>query len=134
MTEEYIPTKGTKKHIELAGRVANQSMYPNFKHGAVLAKSGTVINVSCNKNGFNSFGARFRKKQNGEATLHAELGAVLNIERSKTEGSTVYVVRINRKGDKRLSKPCNMCRSALQYCGVKKVVYSTNEGYGVMKL
>ena len=134
MIEIYTPSKGTQKHIELAERVASQSIYSSFKHGAVLAKNGTVINASCNKNGFNSFGARFRKKEYGCATLHAELGAILNVERSKTEGSTVYVVRVNRRGEKRLSKPCHMCKSALQYCGVKKVIYSTNEGYEVMKL
>ena len=134
MVEEYIPSKTTKKHIELAERVANQSIYSSFKHGAVLTKSGAVINASCNKNGFNSFGARFRKKEYGRATLHAELGAILNVERSKTEGSTVYVVRVNKKGEKRLSKPCHMCQSALQYCGIKKVIYSTNEGYEIIKL
>lgn len=127
-------TKKTKKYVDLARRMADQSTYPNFKHGAVLVKGSAVINASCNKNGFNSFGARFRKKEYGTATLHAELGAILNVERSKTEGATIYVVRINRRGEERLSKPCHMCRSAMEHCGIKRVVYSTNGGYEVMKL
>ena len=114
--------------------MADQSAYPSFKHGAVLVKGSAVVNASCNKAGFNSFGARFRKKEYGTATLHAELGAILNVERSKTEGATIYVVRVNRRGEERLSKPCDMCRSALEHCGVKKVIYSTNKGYEVMKL
>ena len=86
------------------------------------------------KDGFNSFGARFRKKDYGRATLHAELGAILNVERSNTEGATIYVVRVNKKGEQRLSKPCHMCESAMRYCGIKRVIYSTNGGYEVMKL
>lgn len=127
-------SKKTKKYVDLAKRMADQSVYPSFKHGAVLVKGSAVINASCNKNGFNSFGARFRKKEYGTATLHAELGAILNVERSKTEGATIYVVRINRRGEERLSKPCHMCRSAMEHCGIKRVVYSTNGGYEVMKL
>ena len=130
----YLPSKKTQKHIDLAERMAQQSTYPQFKHGAVLVKGSAVINVSCNKNGFNSFGARFRKKEQGKATLHAELGAILNVERSKTESATVYVIRVNRMGEQRLSKPCHMCEAAMKHCGVKKVVYSTNGGYEVMKL
>lgn len=127
-------SKKTKKYADLAKRIADQSVYPDFKHGAVLVKGSVVINASCNKSGFNSFGARFRKKEYGTATLHAELGAILNVERSKTEGATIYVVRVNKRGEKRLSKPCHMCEAAMEHCGVKRVVYSTNGGYEVMKL
>ena len=130
----YIPSKKTQKYIDLAERMAQQSTYPSFRHGATLIKGSTVVNASCNKNGFNSFGARFRKKSQGKATLHAELGAVLNVERSKTEGATIFVVRVNNSGEQRLSKPCHMCESAMRHCGIKKVIYSTNNGYKVMKL
>lgn len=130
----YSPSKKTQKYLELAARIAEQSNYPQFKHGAVLVKGSSVINVSPNKNGFNKFGAKFRKKKWGQATLHAELGSVLNVEKRNTEGSTVYVVRVNKQGSTRLSKPCHMCESAMKHCGVKKVVYSTDDGYECYKL
>tara|TARA_B110001454_G_C12363754_1_gene285388 strand:+ start:135 stop:530 length:396 start_codon:yes stop_codon:yes gene_type:complete len=130
----YSPSKKTQKYLDLAVRIAEQSNYPQFKHGAVLVKGSSVINVSPNKNGFNRFGAKFRKKKWGQATLHAELGSVLNIEKKNTEGSIVYVVRVNKKGSTRLSKPCPMCESVMKYCGVKKVVYSTDAGYECYKL
>lgn len=28
-----------------------------------------------------------------------------------------------------MSKPCAMCEQALRFCGVKKVVYTTNDSY-----
>ena len=45
-----------------------------------------------------SFGSRFCKEHDGIATLHAELGAILGLERSVTEGATLYVARVGKDG------------------------------------
>lgn len=132
-TDRYMPSNKTKRHLQLAKRLSNQSDFPRFKHGAVLVKGSTVVNTSSNKSGFNRFGAKFKHIPE-HASLHAELGAILNVERKRTEGSTVYVVRVNSQGQLRMSKPCPMCEGALRFCGVKKVVYSVENGYEVMKL
>ena len=122
--------------MELAKCLAEQSDYGKFKHGAVLVQGGSVLNCSYNKDSYNSFGSRFRSINEGQATLHAELGCVLGIPRPKTTGATVYVARVNRFGEERISKPCNMCQNVLKHVGVKRVVYTTdNEGkHEVMKL
>jgi len=108
--------------------MANQSTYGNLRHGAVLIKGGSVINASFNKNNFCSFGKRFRNPNEGKATLHAELGCILNLDRVVTHGTTVYVVRINRDGKHKMSKPCDMCEAALSHVGVKRVFYTNEEG------
>jgi deoxycytidylate deaminase len=119
---------GKKKHyIQSAVKVATSSTYKRLKHGAVLVKGGKIINASCNKNKFCSFAQRFRNLNLGNATLHAELGTILGLDRSVTQGSTIYVVRINGTGQLRMSKPCRMCQATLKHCGVSKVFYSTNE-------
>jgi len=128
---EYEPqiknlSKKERKYIELARRVSHQSDYTQ-RHGAVLVKGSNVVNVSCNKNKFSSFALKFRRRNKDYATVHAELGSVLNVERSNTEGSTVYVVRTNNQDDLRLSKPCNMCEEAMRWVGIKKVIYSTSD-------
>jgi len=130
----YIPSNKTKKFLDLAGNVANQGGYPRFKHGAALVKGSSVINTAYNKNGYCSFGARFYEGNPNNVTLHAELASILNIERENTENSVVYVVRVNTAGEYRLSKPCKMCESAMRFCGIKKVIYSTNDGFEVMRL
>jgi len=85
--------------------------------------------VSENKNNFCAFGNRFRNQylQRGHATVHAELGAILGIDRRKTEGSEVYVARVGKRGNLKMSKPCPMCESAMRHVGVKRVVYTINE-------
>ena len=117
-----------KRYIEFAKRVAEQSSYGKFRHGAVLVKGSSVRSISCNKHRHCSFGARFRREGRGEATLHAELGAILGIERSTTQGSTVYVARINKEGEARISKPCSMCQNAMEFVGIRRVVYTDAEG------
>tara|TARA_R100000008_G_C3548651_1_gene149048 strand:+ start:380 stop:826 length:447 start_codon:yes stop_codon:yes gene_type:complete len=121
------PSLKTNRFLKVAKNMATQSSYGKIRHGAVLVKGGSIISTSFNKDKFSAFGERFRKQGLGPATHHAELGCVLGIDRSKTVGSTIYVVRINKKGEYRLSKPCPMCHEILKFCGVKKVVYTKNE-------
>ena len=117
-----------KRYIELAKRVAEQSNYGKFRHGAVLVKGNSVRSVSCNKHRHCSFGARFRKEGFGEATLHAELGEILGMDRSVTQGADVYVARINKEGEARISKPCSMCEAAMRHVGVRRVYYTNESG------
>jgi deoxycytidylate deaminase len=123
-----IENLGNKKqrYVDLAKRMAQQSTYGNVKHGAILVKGGSVLNAAFNKGSHCGFGNRFRVRKTGHATLHAELGCVLNLDRSVTNGAEVYVVRVNKEGKYRMSKPCTMCQSVLEHVGVNKVYYSTN--------
>ncbi len=126
-----------KRHMELARRVAQQSTFDGPRHGAVLVRGTSVINVSENKSNFCSFGRRFRKCdiQPGHSTVHAELGSILGIDRRVTEGADVYVARVGKKGDFKMSKPCPMCESALRHVGVRRVIYTIdNKTAGSYKL
>jgi len=120
-------SKQKRRYIDLAARIAQSSTYSSFNHGCVLVKGGSVINVSCNKGNYCSFGSRFKQHTARlHSTLHAELGAVLGLDRSLTSGSVAYVVRIKEE-EYRMSKPCEMCEEAVKFCGVKKVIYTTND-------
>jgi len=117
-----------RRYISLAKKVAEQSNYGKFRHGAILVKGSSIRNVACNKHRHCRFGKRFRDHNDGDPTLHAELGAILGMDRSITQGATIYVVRINREGHPRMSKPCPMCESAMKHVGVKRVVYTNRDG------
>ena len=105
----------TRNYLNLAKRAAQQSQHDTFKHGAVLVKGGSVLN-------------RFRNvRDRGHATHHAELGAIFGLDRSTTQGATLYVCRTNREGKFRMSKPCSMCEQVLRFCGIKRVVYTESE-------
>tara|TARA_R110002020_G_scaffold37239_17_gene112569 strand:+ start:10776 stop:11219 length:444 start_codon:yes stop_codon:yes gene_type:complete len=115
-----------RRFMQIAHRAANQSPFPDYRHGAVLVKGASVRNVSYNKGNYCSFGHRFRKLQQGNPTLHAELGVILGLDREVTDGATVYVARIDKSACYRLSKPCAMCHEAMKHVGIKRVVYTIN--------
>lgn len=127
--------KRKRRLIELAARVAESSENKEYRHGAVLVKGGSVLNTASNKNAHARFGKRFRRRDKGDSTYHAELGCILGLDRSVTRGADLYVVRVGRAGALRLSKPCHMCEAALRHVGVRRVYYSIDKNeIGCMKL
>ena len=121
------PSKKMERLFDLAKNVAYNSPYGKIRHGALLVKGGSVRNVAFNKENYSSFGTRFRGPNKGHATVHAELGCILGMPRNVTSGADVYVCRINRDGEFRISKPCKMCHQVLKHVGVKRVYYTTND-------
>ena len=117
-----------RRYISLAKKVAEQSDYEKFRHGAVLVRGSSVRNMACNKHRHCHFGKRFREAHTGNATLHAELGVILGMDRTVTQGATVYTARVNKEGQSRMSKPCPMCESAMRHVGIKRVVYTDRGG------
>ena len=125
----------TKRYFEIARRTATESICKDYKHGALLVRGGSIISSSCNKNSFKRWGNRFRMRDCGHATHHAELGCILGIDRSVTQGATVYVARIGKAGDFKMSKPCEMCEAVLRHVGVRKVIYTIDDKkIGIHKL
>ena len=125
LIERVMLYKGRNSRYFNAARKASMfSSSEEYRHGAVLVKGSAIINISPNKNNFCSFGTRFRTEQAGIATLHAELGCILGIDRSITDGARVYVCRVGKNGDFRLSKPCPMCTAAMTHVGIKRVYWT----------
>ena len=123
------------RHIKLAQKIAKNSRHRKSRHGAVLVRGGAVISVSTNNNKYASFGQRFiSREKNWNATHHAELGCILGLDKSITQGATIYVARVSKNGEIRNSKPCQLCQAVLKHVGVKKVIYTTETGHGRMKL
>jgi tRNA(Arg) A34 adenosine deaminase TadA len=118
----------TKRYLSVAKRMAQQGDHRRPNHGAVLVKGGNIINAAHNKWSYSSFGKRFRERDKGISTLHAELAAVLNLDRTTTQGTDIYVVRVDKAGEFKMSKPCTMCETALKHVGIKRIYYTTNDG------
>lgn len=120
--------------FQLARKEAEKSPFDVFRHGAVLARGGKVINSAFNECVHSRLSDRF-KKHEGIGTRHAELSVILGIDKKVTTGADVYVVRLNPSGNLKNSRPCDMCIGVLKFVGVRRVFYSIdNNEYGVMKL
>jgi tRNA(Arg) A34 adenosine deaminase TadA len=65
--------------------------------------------------------------------LHAEMHACQGLSISELKGGCLYVVRLSPAGNVRLAMPCRECLDFLSSRGVRKVYYSTNGAYGVLR-
>lgn len=97
-----------------------------WRHGAVLVKGGSVVSTGYNEIRRHSFASKFGYWS--PEALHAELACVLGVDKSKTQGSKLYVVRIMGDGTLGMSKPCKHCQKALEYVGISRVYYSDKNG------
>jgi len=62
-------------------------------------------------------------------TAHAESRVVRKLD----HGSTVYVVRVSRRGKLMIARPCKACRAAMRCRGITRCYYSISDTeYGVM--
>ena len=95
-----------------------------MKHGSVIVKGGRVIGTGVNKER-NHPTVVSSEHIKTDCSVHAEIDALKKVK--DASGATVYVARVNRRGQARDSRPCNRCYSTLRNSGIRKIVYTTSE-------
>lgn len=95
-----------------------------MKHGSVIVKGGRVIATGINKDR-NHPAIVSSEHIKTDCSVHAEIDAIKKAK--DATGATVYVARVNRRGQARDSRPCNRCYSALKSNGIKKIIYTMSE-------
>lgn len=91
-----------------------------FDKNTILSKGFNVSLKSAKK-----LHPRFRRWPN---SIHAEVNAILNAK-TDLKGSDIFIVRINRKNELLLAKPCTYCLSYLHYVGIRRIIYSIKGGF-----
>lgn len=107
--------------IRQAIKVAETSRHRQ-RFGAVVAKGSRVIS-----SGINSYKTH-TKSTSPYRTTHAEFSAILRSNKELT-GATLYVVRLLATGELGLAKPCPDCRRFIEKMNLKKIIYSTEDGF-----
>lgn len=110
------------RFLEIAMRESEKSTY-DHKLGAVLYKKNRVLSI-----GYNKPNKTHPKSTTQFKTQHAEFDAIMGLSREDLHGATLLVVR-NAKSGTRMAKPCKCCMSLIEKVGIKKVIFSTNEGF-----
>jgi len=114
-------------YFQLAKKLAGCSTYGNFRHGAVLARGGAILSIGINSEKYSSIGAKHRPDHKGHSTYHAEISALMGLDRSQTKGAVMYVARASKgKLEDRMSKPCPMCHALMEERGISRVYYSVD--------
>jgi dCMP deaminase len=122
MTISYSRKNRMESFLRVAKEAARNSTY-HHKLGAVIVKKGRVISV-----GYNKPHKTHPKSNTRFKTIHAEFDAILGCDKDDLKGATLYVVRSAKKGPN-MAKPCACCMELIEMVGIKKVVYSTSQGF-----
>lgn len=109
--------------LELARKIAESSDM-NKRHGAVVVKSGRVLSTGVNKFR-NSVSIIETHNIKRHCSVHAEVDALSRV--ADARGATIYVARVNRMNQERMSRPCNHCYTAIVRAGINKIVYTTGD-------
>lgn len=114
--------------IRLATKAARGSKFVRARVGAVIVRGNRVLSSGCNRIGY----SHILTSRAFPESIHAEQQAILGLlkERRGHElvGSTMYVSRVNNSGIARLSRPCSYCQRLIESVGIRRVIYTTNNG------
>lgn len=116
------------KFFDLAKKMSQFSTHPQFKIGCVIVRGNNILSLSANKLKSHPL-AKTPYNQ-----LHAEIGAILSNDKQTLKGSTAYTYRQHKDGTLAMAKPCIYCQAALVEIGIKRVFFTSDNGYEEMQL
>lgn len=90
------------------------------RHGAIIVKGGSVLSVGINKS--RTHDSWINDRPRNQCSIHAEISAIRSA--GNVSGATLYVCRVNKLNELRLSAPCTNCQDYIEMSGIRKVVYS----------
>jgi deoxycytidylate deaminase len=117
LTDKRI--KQLQKH---ASNISRYSQY-KFKLGAVLFKGSKILSTGFNTNKTHPKVMKYFKY----GRVHAEFDCLLHADPDDIAGSSIYVLRMNKKGETVIAKPCPMCARMMKEFGVVEAFWSTSE-------
>lgn len=136
-----------KAHMfKAAQEVSHEADYTGVSHvkvGCVLVYKGTVIAKGANSDKthpqqekYNKY--RFKKAKNHylPAKTHAEIAALSKIKELDIDFSDVqlFTYRALKDGHIAMARPCPACMAAIRNLGIRKIHYTTPDGYADEKL
>lgn len=110
-----------------AKKARENSDHPQFKVGACLLYKGGVVSI-----GFNQIlkSHPITRMFNEHQTIHAEVSAIVRLKNKKLlKDCTMVVYREGAKGNLALARPCPTCKKILKFFKIKKIAYTTYDGY-----
>jgi deoxycytidylate deaminase len=131
------------KVLETISKVKNNDNL-RAKVSAALVYKNKIISLGTNKFKTDPFQKRF-SKNNNKIYIHAEIECIKKASKILTKQefkhSTLYVCRIKwNSTDERkrkiifgMSKPCESCMNAIVEFGIKKIIYTTDNGIEILE-
>ena len=126
--------KKDKSYFKVAEAVSELSDH-RCKIGCVVVNNHHIISSGHNSaTASHGFQAKINKQffnMDSKGCKHAEIDALLPLIRSHIDLSraTLYIFRRNGMDELAMSRPCERCMSVIQKYGIKRLKYTTPNGY-----
>jgi len=118
------------KFLKLAREVASNIVSMRTKHCAIITKGKNIISVGVNSKCTHP---EMFSRDKIKIYLHAEADAILSSRHKNILGSNMYIARYSPE-NKNISRPCDICMDLIKENGIKKIIYTTNEGYAIERI
>lgn len=133
-------SKTENSYLKYAKNISKFSDHPRVNIGAVVVNKHKVVGSGYNSN---TKTVPVQAKLDKEefkceccGKIHAETMALLPFLKSNEDMSraTVYIYRQKKDGSYGMSRPCVRCMKIIKSLGIKKIVYTTDDGIAREKL
>ena len=118
--------------FQIARQVSFNSDYHKVKIGSILVYKKKIISVGSNSNKTHPLQKQYdiyRNRKGLKHRIHAEIDAIIQCSKSDLNGAYLYNYREDKDGNISNSRPCQACIHALKDKGIKRIFYTTKEGY-----
>lgn len=109
------------RHLNRAIEIAKTSKY-RWQHGAVLTKGNKVLAVAPNKTRNSPWQCP------NAATVHAEQAVIKELRGNDLSDCTIYVARVDKKGNPAMSRPCAECMKTIISVDIRTIIYTNEAG------
>ena len=128
-------SKTERAYFRVAKAVSKLSDHPNYKIGAIVVSKHRIISSGYNSDTkthpLQKIYNKYRFTDEGNHKCHAELSALLPLIKSNTDlsNANVYVYREYKNHHLACARPCPSCMKLIKDCGIKRIYYSTENGF-----
>ena len=133
-------THSNLAYFAAAKAVSKLSDYKHYQIGAVIVMNHRIISSASNSNSkthpLQKKYNKYRFTDEGDHKQHAELAALVPLIRDGIDlsNAAIYVYRAHKNGTLAMSRPCPSCMQLIKDVGIKRVFYTTEDGYAYEKI
>ena len=124
--------------FDIAKAASKSSDYGSCKIGAVIVNKKEIVSLGCNIKKTHPIQKRLNTLRYADWDtispklhhfLHAEINAIIHSDNRDLSKMSIYVYRETQDGHLAMSRPCKACMQALRNKGIKKIYYTTYDGF-----
>jgi tRNA(Arg) A34 adenosine deaminase TadA len=111
---------------ELNNKLSESDLIGSSRHAAAIVHNGKILSIGHNRRKTHPLMLKFQHKPY-KIFLHAEIDAIVKIkDKTLLKECQLYVARRSKGNNILNSEPCETCKKAIRFFGIKQVYWTEN--------